>query len=274
MKHPKIIEYDENINFKQMVLDEGVLVIRNYPKKIEEKNCLFVSRNLLKGEGLNMYDNTKTLKWNENNGGLPVVRKISKTYFLHEMKVPWHSEVSVSSDVLISALYGLTNVNMGNTFFCNTTKLLKNYFNNDIDYLKSVKMKVNNKVILGSPSLEFGWGWHLPCNFNKISKLDSIISPLLIHSITKEYYLRLDCLHIIEILEDNTGLFSKCVDELQSFSGSFNSNFSNEYISQLKWNDTDIAIWDNSKMIHCRPKINIPDESDRELLQCIIFYSD
>ena len=44
--------------------------------------------------------------------------------------------------------------------------LKKNYFNNDINYLKSVKIKIDNKVIHGPPSLDFGWGWHLPCNFN------------------------------------------------------------------------------------------------------------
>jgi len=187
----------------------------------------------------------------------PDIIKVSKNTTFSTYDLPWHQEGSHYENDIISVTYNHENCQKFPTEFINTNTIVKE-FCNDIDYYDKIEIilkdwgriqrkKDNNE--------EWGWFWN---NKNVLLKSNSRIKVL--NKLNDKFYLFINPKYTGEILNDYNNYYFNLIKKFEAREQDI-ERF--KLTSNIKNNE--ILIYDNSKIIHTRPK-NIKNLNvDREL---------
>lgn len=168
----------------------------------------------------------------------PEVIKVSKKSIFGVSDLPWHFEGPWLDDDIITVTYNHKNCEKFPTEFINTNDIVNEYCY-DLEYFKNVKIVLKN------------WG---RINFDHKKEIN------VLQKRNKKYYLFIHPKYTKKIINDPKRTyynlikkFEKRDDEIEKF----------KFVPNLK--QSDILIYDNSKIIHTRPKNLSETNFDREL---------
>jgi len=187
----------------------------------------------------------------------PDIIKVSKNTTFSTYDLPWHQEGSHYENNIISVTYNYKNCEKFPTEFINTNTIVKE-FCNDLDYYDRIEItlkdwgRVKRKK---ENSEEWGWFWS-----NKNIPLKSRSRIKVLTKSNDKFYLFINPKYTDEILNDDDNHYFNLIKKFDSREQNIEKF---KLISNIKSNE--ILIYDNSKIIHTRPK-NIKNfDFDREL---------
>ena len=168
----------------------------------------------------------------------PNVIRVSKDQVFGVSDMPWHFEGPWFNDDIITVTYNHKNCEKFPTEFINTNKVVEKYCK-DIDYFKNIKVVLKN------------WGRIKSDEYKEVNVLQERDG---------KHYLFIHPKYTKNVLNDTKDLYRDLISKFEE---------RDEDIENMKYtpelNQYDILIYDNSKIIHTRPK-NLSDAPfDREL---------